>query len=482
MSESNIKAKASKGIVWNTIDKFGTQSVQFIVGIVLARLLTPEDFGLIAMLTIFLSISQLLIESGLGVGLIQKQDRTQDDFSSVFVFNILVSLALYLLLFLGAPLIAAFYEVPQLTSIVRIIGLNIIVNSFSLVPLTRLAIKVNFKTSALINNLAIVMAGLISIYLAHTNFGVWALVYFYLSRSLIASILLSLIDIKSLSIKFSKKSIKSLFGFSSKLIIANLYSQILNNLYNVLIGKVFTIASLGNYNRAKSLTEVSAGTISNVINQVTFPILSSFQKEREKMITLFRKTLRMTAFVIFPSMVLLSILSEPIVLLLLTEKWSLTIPLLQWMAFTRFFYPINALNMTILNAVGRSDLFLKIDLVKFPIVVIPMIIAAFISVKAMVVSQVIASFLSFFINAYLPGKLYNYGPRQQLKDIGRIFISTCGMGLISILVFQITDNQMLRLLLVLPSALLSYMLFSYILNVDEIRELAQLIKTIKKRN
>lgn len=428
MNNASLKSSAARGMFWVAIDRFGAFAGQFVVGVLLARLLTPEDFGLIGMLAVFMAISQAFIDSGMASGLIQKIDRTDEDFSTVFIFNFFVSLAFYCILFLGAPYISEFYGRPQLTLLTRVLGLDIVINSLAVIQRTKLTILLDFKTMAKVSIVRVFCAGIFGVVFAAYGYGVWALVFQTLLGSVIATILFWLLSSWCPAMKFSRKSFVQLFGFGSKLLIAGVYAQIFNNIYNIVIGKTYSAGGLGYYTRAKTFTEAASGTISAIIQQVTYPILASLKNDSQRMICVYRRLIRITAFVVLPTMTLLAVLAEPIVTVLLTEKWLSVVPLMQWLCLARVVTPISSLNMNILNAIGRSDLFLKVDLAKMPLVVMALLITLPISIEAVVIGHTVTSLLSFFINAYLPGRYLGYGALAQLKDMSYVIIASILMG------------------------------------------------------
>ena len=314
---------------------------------------SPEDFGLIGMLSIFIAISQTFIDSGMGSGLIQKQDRSDDDFSTVFIFNLGVSLFFYGILFFSAPLIADFYNMPQLVSLTRVLSLNIIINSLAIVQRTKLTIDLDFKTIAEVNVIAVFVGGALAIYFAYTGWGVWALVFQNLIITIVSVVMFWLLSKWKPSLIFSKKSFKALFGFGSKLLISGLYATSLNEVYNIVIGRVYSATDLGYYSRSKQITNSAAGTVTSVLQQVTYPILASLQKDKQKLVSVYSRIIRMTSFFVFPTMTLLALLADPLITLLLTDKWAPAIVLLQWLCFARIVTPISAVNMNILNAIGQ---------------------------------------------------------------------------------------------------------------------------------
>ena len=439
----------------------------------------PADFGLIGMLSIFIVLSQTLVDSGMGTGLIQKKNRTDFDFSTVFVFNLVISIFLYSILFVTAPAIANFYDSPQLVLLTRVLGINIIINSLAVVQYSKLTISIDFKTIAKVNVISVVLGGLMAIYFANFGFGVWALVIQQITRSLIYVLMLWFLSKWKLSLFFSKQSFKNLFDFGSKLLIARIYAQILNNVYNIIIGKVYSASELGYYTNAKNYSDITAGTITGILQQVTFPILASLQDDKKRMISVYSRIIRMTAFFIFPIMTLLALLADPFIRLVLTEKWLPTVVLLQWLSFARMVSPISSVNMNILNAVGRSDLFLKVDLSKFPLLVLTLIITIPLGVKAMVIGHVVMAILAFFINAYMPGKLFGYGALSQLKDMIPIFISTVIMDLTVFVVIIFIENLFLKLILGGISGIISYLVMSNMLKIEEINEVKSLLLKLK---
>lgn len=478
--QHTLKSTAIKGIIWTAVDKFAVQLGQFIVGIMLARILLPEDFGLIGMLTLFIALSQIFIESGLGTGLIQRQDRSDVDFSTLFVFNLAVSTFFYLVLFISAPFISSFFSQPQLTDLTRILGLILFLNAFGIVQRTKLTIAIDFKSIAKSNVIGMVAGGLSGLIAATSGYGVWSLVVQVLIGSFASSLSLWFFSNWSPTIAFSKKSFRSLFRYGSKLLIAGLYAQILNNVNNICVGKFYPIASLGYYTRAKSFADISAGTIVSILQQATFPILASVQHDKDKLVSVYRRIIRMSAFMIIPFMSLIALLAKPIVILLLTEKWAPLIPLLQWIVFSRIFLPMSAINMNLLNAIGRSDLFLKVDLCKFPLTILAMIITIPIGVKAMIIGHVITSAISFIINAYLPGKLYGYGPVNQLKDMLPFCTATIGMAIGVFVLSYFIDNLVLHLILGTALGLVIYLFICWLLKLEELTEVLELFLKFKE--
>jgi O-antigen/teichoic acid export membrane protein len=467
----SFKQKTTSGFIWNAIEKFSGNLVTLVIGVTLARILTPEDFGLTGMLVIFTSVASSFIDSGMGSGLIQKSNKTDKDYSTVFIFNLIVAIAMYLLLFFLAPLVSEFYKEERLTNLLRVISLNLIITSFVSIQRLKLNIDLNFKAIAKINLSSNVLSGTIAVILAYQGLGYWALAIQLLLASVFNLLFLLLLANWKYSFVFSKESFRELFSFGSKLLFAGLYAQAFRNVYNVYIGKYYSTNDLGYYTSTVAFTELVSGTITSVISQVTYPLLASLRTDQDRMISIFSRVIRMASFINFPAIVLLSVLAEPIVLKLLTDKWAEVVPLLQWMAFGRIFYPMSALNLNLLNANGRSDLFLKVDLSKMPIMIIAMLVTIPLGIKAMIIGQVISGFLSYFINAIMSGKLFGFGALKQLNEIKYIFLNSLIMGMIVLIFISFFDSLWLKLLIGSFLGVLTYLLLSFKQKSTELAEL-----------
>jgi O-antigen/teichoic acid export membrane protein len=471
----SLKKQATSGFIWNAIEKFSGHLLSLVIGIVLARILTPEDFGLMGMLVIFTAIAGTFVESGMGSGLIQKQEKTAVDYSTVFVFNFVIALIFYIVLYVSAPYVADFYNESRLTTLLRVLSINIIIGALVAIQRVKLNLELKFKTLAKINVTVNFLSGGIAIGLAWFGFGYWALAIQMILAGIFSFIIFLLMNNWSYSLQFSKDSFKELFGFGSKLLFASLYAQALRNVYDIYIGKYYSSADLGFYSRAIKFTELIAGTVNSVIQQVTYPLLAQMRNDPDRMMAIFSRLIKMSAFIIFPSMVLLSVLSEPIVLVLLTDKWAAVIPLLQWMAFGRIFYPASSLNLNLLNANGRSDLFLKVDLSKLPLTVVAIIITLPLGIKAMIIGHVATAFIAFFFNSFMSGRLFNYGAFKQLKDMLPSILNAFLMGAIVYGLLLFVDNMLLKLILGTLVGGGIYILLAYLQKSTELRELLDIV-------
>lgn len=482
MAVKNLKEKATSGMLWSAVDRVLVNIVQLAIAIVLARILLPEDFGLVAMLYVFLAMSDVFINSGMGSALIQRQNVSDLDYSTVFFFNLLVSCSLYGLLFISAPIISEFYNAPQLIDLTRILGLSLIINALAIVQRAHLEKQMNFKALAKVNVLALFVSGTVSITAALNGLGVWALVLQALVNACLITFGLHFSSSQRINLTFSMQSFNSLFGYSSKLLIAGLYAQSLQQITSLAIGKFYMASQLGFYAQAKKLSDTSVNTLSSIINKVSFPVLATLQDDKVRMVDVYRRMIKMTAFITLPIMALVALMAEPIIYLLLGDKWLEAVPLLQWLAIAHIVRPISMISMNILNAIGRSDLFLKVDLAKFPIIATALIVTVPINVEAIVIGIFVSSFLSFFVDAFMPGKLFGYGAFSQLKDIFRIILATAFMAVNMYGFLQLDINPLFQLIFGLPAAVVVFLLCAYLLKIEELREFFLLLEKLRNKN
>ena len=467
IENTELKQKTKIGMLWNVIEKFAIQVISFILNIILARLLTPNDYGVIGMLTIFISFSNVFIDSGFSRALIQKQDRSEEDFTTVLFFNFVMSCILYIILFFSSPAIAKFYRTPELLSLQRVFFVVIILNSLSVVQNAQLQIKVDFKKIAIINSLSTILSGVLGVIAAYNGIGPWALVVQTLSKSLITALLFWIIGHWIPKTGFSFKSFKLLFGFGSKLLLSGFLSMIADNIYKLFIGKIYTSESLGYYTRATQFPDLTSGTANSVLNTVTFPLMSALQNKTEDLVTTFKRLIKITSMIVFPAMVGLAVLSKPIVLVLLGEKWAFSAELLFWLSFASIFAAHNALNMNILNAIGRSDLFLKVDLVKYPFMFAMMVICFPISLKAVVIGRTVTAIIYYYINTFMIGRLYGFGFFKQLACSWKYILSTFIMGLGVALINYFISSDLLSLIVGVITGVAIYIFMLVVLKDEE---------------
>ncbi len=439
-----------KGVVWSLFDKIINQAGQFILLIYLSRVLSPSDFGLIAMLAIFLAVAQSLIDSGFSQALVQKSKKVSEvDLSTVFYVNLTVSILLYCLLYVAAPAIAAFYNQPELIALSRVLFIVVIINAIALVPRTTLLIAINFKTQGLINSVSMIVSAIVAVVMVHDGFGYWALVGMNLAKSLISSILLIVFSKWYPKWVFSLESFKALFSFGSKLLIAGVIATTVQNLYSILIGRYFNATQVGYFQQGFKYTNMLSSTLSSVIQGVTYPVMTSVQEDKKRLVQLYVKVMGVVTLVTFPVFVGFAAIAEEFVLIFLGDKWGPIIPILIILSFARLITPMSSLNLNILNARGRSDLFLITDLSKLPMTIGALIIAIPHGILGIAIAQLTTTFISFFINAYYPGKLFGFGAKAQLKQIFPIVIASLIMYLsIAFIKFDSLELQMLAKIVV----------------------------------
>lgn len=428
---SSLTQRTVAGLKWSTIERFSSQGIGFIISIFIARILSPADYGIIGMIMIFIEISGVFVGGGFGAALIRKQNRTDADLSTVFYYNIAISILFYLLLFIASPYIASFYGKVIIASVIRVVGLKIIIGAFGAIQSTLLNIKIDFKTQTKISFIALIISGTIGIIMALKGYGVWTLVVQSLVQTFISTIMLWIFIKWQPKFIFSKNSFLELFGFGSKLMLSGLIDATYRNIYQVIIGKLFTSAELGYFTRAKGMAQLPSSNLTDVIQRVTFPVLSEIQNDSTKLESSYRKLLKMSAFVIFPLMLLLSALSEPLIKILLTDKWLPAVPLLQALCFGFMFYPIHAINLNLLQVKGRSDLFLKLEIIKKTVTTVVLFVTAPLGVLVMCVGIVFSSLTALVINTYYTGQLIQVGFFKQIRDIFPIFILSIISGAIA---------------------------------------------------
>lgn len=423
----SLKKLAFRGVFWNAVGTFGSQFIQFAAGLFVARMLTPVDFGLLGMLTIFIAISQLLVDNGFGQALIRKNNPTQEDYSTVFFFNIGVSIVLYLVLFIASPFISGFYREPELDILTKVLAVTIIINSFGLTQKTILTKKIDFKTQAVINLISISASSLLGVYLAVCGKGVWALVFQSIANNVLNVALYWTLSKWTPTMVFCINSFKSLSSFSFKLLLSGLLDTIYNQLTGIIIGKVFNARNLGYYTKAKQIQGLPVTSITQVVQSVTYPLYSKIQNENTRLKDGFQKTVRILAFIVLPMSALLILTAEPFVRLVLTEKWLPSVKIIQLLCTFGWLYPFHALNLNILCIKGRSDLFLRLEIIKKVIGTIGIAVTIPYGIMAMIYGQLVCSVIAYFINSYFSGKMINYSWQMQLKDILPFLLASTAM-------------------------------------------------------
>ncbi len=410
-------SSSRKGFFWSFIESFSGQGIQFLVGIVLARLLNPTDFGLIGMLTIFIAISQSFVDSGFASALIRKQNCSPADYSTVFYFNLAVSILSFGILYLLAPTIAGFFVEPKLTELLRILGIGLIFNAVGLIQRTIFTKQVNFKVQTHVSLIASISSGIIALSMAYLGFGVWSLVALTLTRYGVYSMVIWLKSSWRPKLLFSIKAFKELFGFGGKLLISGLIDTGYRNLYYIIIGKYFSASELGFYTKADEFRKLPSENLNSVIGRVSYPILANLQDNPDALKTGYKKIIKISMFLSFLLMLGLAAISKDLLLFIIGEAWLPTVPFLRLLCFVGMLYPLHALNLNMLQVQGRSDLFLKLEIIK-KVVALPIIILGiWKGIELMIIGMFFSSCIAFFLNAYWSGSKLNYGWMAQLIDI-----------------------------------------------------------------
>ena len=417
----DLKQKTVKGVSWSFVEQVLARGVNFATGILLARLLSPSDFGLVGMLGIFIAIAQLFIDSGLGGALVRTKNPSDNDYSTVFVINLALSIVFYALLYVIAPYVASFYGQPILKSLLRVVALMLVIGSLSSVPGLLLTIRVDFKTKAFISLTTSVLSGVICIYCAYKGMGVWALVAQTLASSLVCTIV-TLLAVRWIpKLVFSRKSFKNLFSYSSKMLVASLISIIYENSYGLVIGKRFTAADLGQYSQAGKFPGVANGIITSAVNRVSFPILSQLQDDNERLLRVYEKYIQLTCFLIFPLLMGICGCAKPLITFLVTDKWLACVPLMQIICFGLLANSITTINLNLLYVKGRSDLVLRLEIIKKIIAFSILFITMFFNITVMCIGQAVYGFIALYLNTYYTKRILGYTFGQQIRSAAPYF-------------------------------------------------------------
>lgn len=412
----SLKHKIVYAFAWTLLDKLFNQLGYLAVTIYLARLIGPESFGLIGMLTIFMLLADSVVSGGFTSALVQRsQELTEEDASTVFWVNLGWGLFIYLSLYIAAPWIAQFYRQHELVEIARVLFLVVIINTFTVVARAKLTIAIDFKSQAIANTIGTLLSSALSLFLVQQGYGYWALVWLIVSKALISSVCIWWFCKWLPRICFSNKSFRSLFGFGSNLMIAGFVATIVNNLYVVLIGRYFNATQVGFYTQATNLSNYLSQFISSSLQGVTYPIMTSVKEDRERLLSIYKQLISITMLVSLPLLIGFAAIAEDFVLLFLGDQWLPMVPVLIALSIARAITPISAINMNILNAVGRSDLFLKIDLLKLPLSLGALFTALPYGIQGIAWAMVCTSFISFFINGWFPGRIFGFGGSAQLR-------------------------------------------------------------------
>lgn len=425
----SLREKTLVGLAWTFSQQFGIQGISFFITIILARILAPAEFGLIAMLSVFIGIGGLLVDGGLSSSLIRTETPTQRDYSTVFIFNLVGSIIIYLLVYLAAPLIAEFYHQAVLSKIIRVYSVVFILNAFYEIQNARLMKIMNFKIQTLIQVPSVLASGLVGVIMALNGFGVWSLVWMNILQSFLTSIFHWIYSGWRPSLIFDRDCFRKHFHFGYKMSLSGLLEVIYRNIYVLIIGKNYSVTQLGFYARADSISQLPTTNISVAINKVTYPMFASISHDSVKLKIVYKKLMQQVVFWNALILVLSAVIAEPLFRFLLTDKWLPAVPYFQILCISGIFYPLHAYNLNILKVKGRSDLLLKLEFFKKTISVIGILSVIPFGIYGLLYFQLLFNLLACYINSIYSGRLINYPVKEQLTDILPTLILTACTGL-----------------------------------------------------
>lgn len=486
MAEQSLKDKTVRGTFWSGIDNVMQYGVTFIVSIVLARLLTPDDYGLIGIITIFTAVCTALINGGFTTALIRKKDATDDDYNTAFIVNLSVSVLLYVVIYLCSPFIADFFHREELVSLTQASSLGMIIGALGLVQQTRLTKRIDFKTQTKMTIVASVASGVIGIVMALMGFGVWSLVVQSLASQGLRTILLWVANRWVPQLHFSSDSFHELFGFGWKMMVSSLLDTVWKELYQVVVGKFYSPATLGQYTRSKHFSTLFSSNLTTVVQRVSYPVLSSIQDDKSRMVSAYRRIIRFTMFITAISMLFLGAISEPLLYCLIGPKWHDAAVYLPLICLTGSTYPLHAINLNMLQVQGRSDLFLGLEVLKKIIGIGPLAVCIFYGILPMLYTTILTSIIAYFLNSYYSGKLIGYSSWMQIKD----FAPSYGVGFLIALSVWFLKYLPISNWIILPLQIsVGVCAFFVICRISKIKEygeakelLKPMIEKIKRRN
>lgn len=468
--QESLKSKTVKGVGWSAVDNVAKLGVTFLVSIILARLLSPDDYGLLGIIQVVTVVSTALINAGFTTALIRKKDVTDDDYNTSFIVNLGLSFLIYGIVFVSSPYIADFFNREELVSLIRVAAVSLIFGAMALVQQTRLTKSVDFKTQTKVTLIASVGSGLLGIGMAIFGFGVWSLVAQVLSMEFLRMIFLCVFDRWKPKAHFSIGSFHELFGFGWKIMVSNLLDTLWREIYQVVVGKFYSPATLGQYTRSYQFSALFSSNLSGVIQRVTFPVLSSIQDDNERMVAAYRKIIKITMFVSAISMFSLGAVSEPLLYCLIGPQWHEAATYLPLICIVGSTYPLHAINLNMLQVQGRSDLYLGLEIIKKIIYLGPLFVGAFIGIMPMLFTNIGMTVVAFFLNSYYSGKLIGYSSWMQIKDVAPSY------GIASVIALFVYFFKYLPFSywLVLPFQILIccavFFLICTLTNVEEYRE------------
>lgn len=481
MQQESLKNKTIKGVGWSAADALLGQGVTFIVGLVLARLLSPDEYGLIGICLIFTTVLNGIVDSGFSNALIRKKEVTDEDYNTMFTTNMAISIVLYVLLFISAPLVSDFFHRIELTALVRVTGLILFLNALSITQVTILTKNIDFKTKTKASLVSAIISGVIGIAMAFMGYGVWSLVAQQLSKQLLYTLCLWVLNKWWPKFTFYNDSFKYMWGFGWKLLASGILNNVWNQLYQVVIGRCYTSSTLGHYTRANECASIFSSNLTTIIQRVTFPVLSELQDDKKKLLVSYRKLIKVSMFVTVICMFALGAMAEPMIYSLIGPQWHQAATFLPFICITMSLYPLHAINLNMLQVQGRSDLFLYLEIVKKIITLIPIFIGAFVGVYWMLCASIFTGFIAFLLNSWFTGKFLNYSSWQQLKDVLPSYLIALLIGfIVYLLKFLPLSYNLIFPLQILATIIVGWIV-NRIINLEEYCEIKNIVLTVIKK-
>lgn len=481
MPES-LKSKTVHGVLWSGIERFSIQGIHFMVTMVLARLLTPGDYGLIGMLAVFIAIAQSLVDSGFSMALIRKQNRTDTDCCTVFYFNIVISLFVYLLLYAIAPLVAMFFHESRLIDLMRVLCLVVIINSFGIIQRVLYTSSANFKVQAKATTIAAVLSGIIGIIMAFQGVGVWALVSQQLTNAFLNTLFLWYFSAWRPKLLYSWKSFKELYLFGFNLMFVGIVETLYQNSYQIFIGRFFSAAQLGHFTQAKHIASLPSSNIGSILGRVTYPVMSQIQDDNKRLSDVYRQLARTIAFIVFPLMCGLAALAFPTVEVLVGNQWHFAAVLLIPLSFSFMFYPVHAINMNILQVKGKSKLYLESEMIKKVISIAFLVGTIPFGIVVMCYGRVVSSVITLLVNMFYTSRQVEISLFTLIKDLLPVLSLSLSMFVVVWFVSRTVDSIFLQLLIGLITGGLIYAGGAYVIKIKELSYIFVLSKKLKLWN
>lgn len=481
MQQESLKNKTIKGVGWSAADALLGQGVTFIVGLVLARLLSPDEYGLIGICLIFTTVLNGIVDSGFSNALIRKKKVTDEDYNTMFTTNMAISIVLYVLLFISAPLVSDFFHRIELTALVRVTGLILFLNALSITQVTILTKNIDFKTKTKASLVSAIISGVIGIAMAFMGYGVWSLVAQQLSKQLLYTLCLWVLSKWWPKFTFYKDSFKYMWGFGWKLLASGILNNVWNQLYQVVIGRCYTSSTLGHYTRANEYASIFSSNLTLIVQRVSYPVLAEIQDDKERMVQGYRKVIKITMFVTAVCMISLGAVSEPLIYTLIGTKWQEAATYLPLICISMSLYPLHAINLNILQVLGRSDIFLYLEILKKIVGIVPIVIGIFCGIYYMLLTSILTGVISLYLNTWYTGKTLNYSFWKQLRDIAPSYFTALVIALAVYFLKYLSLPYYVVLMLQIIVGLIACITISEIFKFDEYKELKTIVIKVVNR-